>query len=129
MTAEHKTAAAPTEFDIAIIGMGPVGAAAALFLARAGLTVAVIERDAEVYKLPRAVALDGEIVRGFQRLGLGDRVASLLQPIRPGGRIGFGNSRREWLFNQAPPPSAAMAGRPSTCSTNPSWKAISGKPR
>ena len=82
--------------------MGPVGAATALFLAHAGLTVAVIERDKAVYKLPRAVALDGEIIRGFQRLGLGEEVASLLQPIRPGERLGFGNSKREWLFSQTP---------------------------
>ena len=95
---------ASADFDVAIIGMGPVGATAALFLARAGLTVAVIERDVEVYKLPRAVALDGEIIRGFQRLGLGEAVAGLMQPIRPGERIGFGNSKREWLFNQTPSP-------------------------
>ncbi len=107
MTAEHKTATASTDSDIAIIGTGPVGATAALFLARAGLTAAFIERYPEVHKLPRAISLDGEIIRGFQRLGLGEEVASLLQPISPGERVGFGNSKREWLFDQTPSPFAS----------------------
>ena len=83
MTSQHQTATASTDFDIAIIGMGPVGATTALFLARAGLTVAVIERDEDVYKLPRAVALDGEIIRGFQRLGLGEQVAMPAAALAP----------------------------------------------
>ena len=89
-------------FDVAIVGLGPVGATAAIFLAHAGLKVVAFERDAEVYKLPRAVSFDGEIVRGFQRLGLGAEVAGLLQPLRPGERLGFANSKREWLFSNAP---------------------------
>jgi 3-(3-hydroxy-phenyl)propionate hydroxylase len=87
-------------FDVAIIGLGPVGCAAAIQFATAGLRVAAIERDPEVYQLPRAVMMDGEIVRGFQRIGLGDEVASLLQPTREDDRFGFGNSEREWLFGQ-----------------------------
>ncbi|MEZ5557076.1 MAG: bifunctional 3-(3-hydroxy-phenyl)propionate/3-hydroxycinnamic acid hydroxylase [Pseudomonadales bacterium] len=87
-------------FDVAIVGMGPVGAGAALFLAHEGLSVAVIEKTTQVYELPRAVALDGEIVREFQRIGLGDELADVLQRVRPGERAGFANSRREWLFGQ-----------------------------
>ncbi|MEM7019025.1 MAG: bifunctional 3-(3-hydroxy-phenyl)propionate/3-hydroxycinnamic acid hydroxylase, partial [Pseudomonadota bacterium] len=82
----------------AIVGMGPVGSAAAILFAHAGLKVAIFERDKEVYALPRAVGMDGEIVRGFQRIGLGDNLAGLLQKIRPGDRAGFANSKREWLF-------------------------------
>jgi 3-(3-hydroxy-phenyl)propionate hydroxylase len=78
--------------------MGPVGATGALLLAEAGLEVAIVERDREVYRLPRAVNLDGEIVRAFQRYGRGDQVHALMQPVRPDDRAGFANSRREWLF-------------------------------
>jgi 3-(3-hydroxy-phenyl)propionate hydroxylase len=39
-------------------------------------------------------------VRGFQRIGLGQELSDLLQPARPGDRIGFANSKREWLFGQ-----------------------------
>jgi 3-(3-hydroxy-phenyl)propionate hydroxylase len=44
--------------------------------------------------------MDGEVVRAFQRIGLGEELASLLQPTRPGDRAGFANSKREWLFGQ-----------------------------
>ncbi|MCZ6658681.1 MAG: bifunctional 3-(3-hydroxy-phenyl)propionate/3-hydroxycinnamic acid hydroxylase [Gammaproteobacteria bacterium] len=87
-------------FDVAILGLGPVGSTAAILFAHAGLKVVAFERDEEVYKLPRAVNLDGEIVRAFQRIGLGDEVANLLQPVREGDRVGFANSKREWLFGR-----------------------------
>ncbi|MGE0622054.1 MAG: bifunctional 3-(3-hydroxy-phenyl)propionate/3-hydroxycinnamic acid hydroxylase [Pseudomonadales bacterium] len=87
-------------FDVAVVGMGPVGAGVALFLAHQGLSVAVFDKAADVYELPRAVALDGEIVRAFQGIGLGDALTQVLQAVRPGERAGFTNSRREWLFGQ-----------------------------
>ncbi len=88
------------EFDIAIVGLGPVGALAAILFAEAGLTVAAIERDEEVYRLPRAVNLDGELIRALQRVGRGQAVQDLMQAVRPGDRAGFANSKREWLFGQ-----------------------------
>jgi 3-(3-hydroxy-phenyl)propionate hydroxylase len=87
-------------YDVAIIGLGPVGAAAAVLLADAGLSVIAFERDTDVHPLPRAVGMDGEVVRGFQRIGRGEEFAALLQPIRPGDRAGFANAQHEWLFGQ-----------------------------
>ncbi len=89
---------ATEQFDVIIVGLGPVGATAAILFGAAGLTVAAIERDVEVYRLPRAVNLDGEIVRAMQRVGRGEAVDALMQSVRPGDRAGFANSRREWLF-------------------------------
>ena len=87
-------------FDVVVVGLGPSGATAALLFAEAGLKVAAFERDREIYPLPRAVAMDGEVVRAFQRIGRGQELADLLQPTRPGSRAGFANARREWLFGQ-----------------------------
>ena len=89
-----------SSYDIALIGMGPVGATAAIHFAAAGLSVAIFERDPDIYALPRAVAMDGEIVRLFQAIGRGEELASCLQKLRPGDRAGFANADREWLFGQ-----------------------------
>ncbi len=89
---------ADSDVDIAIVGFGPVGAFTALLLAEAGLRVKIFERSSEPVMLPRAVGLDGESVRAFQRIGLGDAVAAILQPPREGEKICFTNSKRDVLF-------------------------------
>ncbi|MGB8878518.1 MAG: FAD-dependent monooxygenase, partial [Solirubrobacteraceae bacterium] len=63
------------EFDVAIVGYGPVGQALAAMLGRAGHRVAAFERFAEIYRLPRAVHLDHEIMRLLQSLGLSEVLA------------------------------------------------------
>ena len=87
-------------YDVAIVGMGPVGAAAAILFADAGLDVAIVEKTEEIYPLPRAVGMDGEVVRAFQKLGKGEELNDLLQQRRPNDRVGFANSKREWMFGQ-----------------------------
>ncbi|MEN8160902.1 MAG: bifunctional 3-(3-hydroxy-phenyl)propionate/3-hydroxycinnamic acid hydroxylase [Myxococcota bacterium] len=90
-------------YDVAIVGYGPVGAYAALLLAEAGLRVAVLERSAEPVVLPRAVGLDGETLRSFQRIGLGERVEAILQPPREVDEVCFTDSKRNRLFGAALP--------------------------
>ena len=64
-------------YDVAIIGMGPTGACAAIHLANAGIKVAIFEKNKDIYPLPRAVSIDGEIVRAFQGIGKGDELCLL----------------------------------------------------
>lgn len=71
----------PLEFDVAIVGYGPVGQALAALLGQAGHRVAVFERFGEVYRLPRAVHLDHEIMRLLQSLGLSEVLADELVPV------------------------------------------------
>ena len=69
------------EFDVAIVGYGPVGQALAAMLGRAGHRVAAFERFAEIYRLPRAVHLDHEIMRLLQSLGLSEVLADEMVPV------------------------------------------------
>jgi 2-polyprenyl-6-methoxyphenol hydroxylase-like FAD-dependent oxidoreductase len=59
-----------------------VGQALAALLARAGHRVVVFERFREIYRMPRAVHLDHEIMRLLQSLGLADVLAEEMVPVR-----------------------------------------------
>jgi 3-(3-hydroxy-phenyl)propionate hydroxylase len=87
-----------SEYDVAIVGFGPVGALTALLLAESGCRVAVYEASTEPVVLPRAVGLDGESIRSFQRIGRAAEIEALLQPPRPNDAIAFTNSKREPHF-------------------------------
>jgi 3-(3-hydroxy-phenyl)propionate hydroxylase len=67
------------EYDVAIVGCGPVGALAANLLGRAGLSTLVVEREPSPHPLPRAVHLDHEMMRLFQAAGVIDRVAQSMR--------------------------------------------------
>ncbi len=67
--------------DVAIVGYGPVGQALAALLGRAGHRVMVFERFRDIYRLPRAVHLDHEIMRLLQSLGLADVLAEEMVPV------------------------------------------------
>ena len=70
----------PDVFDVAIVGYGPAGAGLANLLGQAGFSVAVFEREAAIYPLPRAIHFDGEVMRVFQSMGLKAEVESVSRP-------------------------------------------------
>ncbi len=72
--------------DVAVIGLGPVGATLARLLAQQGLSVLVLEREAAIYPLPRAVHFDAEAMRVFQGLGLADAILPRTH-VSPGMRF------------------------------------------
>ncbi len=77
--------------DVLIVGGGPVGVVTALLLARRGFAVRVLEREPEVYSLPRAIVMDDEIQRVLQGAGLIDGLRAITTPlqgaefVKPGG--------------------------------------------
>jgi len=85
------------EYDVAIIGLGPVGATLANLLAMQHLRVLVVEREADIYDLPRAVQFDGECMRVFQTIGVAQEMAPDLMPV-PGMRFvdSHGNVIIDW---------------------------------
>ncbi|MBK9180225.1 MAG: bifunctional 3-(3-hydroxy-phenyl)propionate/3-hydroxycinnamic acid hydroxylase [Acidimicrobiales bacterium] len=60
--------------DVAVVGVGPVGATALNLLGQAGLHAEGFELGTDVFTLPRAAHFDAEVMRVFQGLGLADAV-------------------------------------------------------
>jgi 2-polyprenyl-6-methoxyphenol hydroxylase-like FAD-dependent oxidoreductase len=59
-------------FDVVLIGYGPVGQVMAALLGQQGHSVAVFERQSNLYGLARAGHIDHEIMRILQSLGIAD---------------------------------------------------------
>lgn len=75
-------------YDVAVVGCGPVGAACANLLGKAGLSVLVLERAEAPHPLPRAVHIDHEMMRIFQSVGLADRLRPLMRETHGHVHIG-----------------------------------------
>lgn len=69
-------------YDVAIVGYGPVGATLANLLGQDGFRTAVVEKEAEIFGLPRAIGFDHEIMRIFQTAGLAEAVLPCTAPMR-----------------------------------------------
>ena len=74
------------EFDVVIVGYGPVGATLANLLGMHGHRVLVLEREAAMYHLPRAVHFDEEVMRVFQTIGLAHLIEKVVR-VNPGMRF------------------------------------------
>lgn len=66
--------------DVIVIGAGPVGMTAALLLARRGVRVRVLERNAGPSSEPKAISIDDESLRTMVQAGVGDRMRSIVSP-------------------------------------------------
>ncbi|WP_310714308.1 bifunctional 3-(3-hydroxy-phenyl)propionate/3-hydroxycinnamic acid hydroxylase MhpA [Streptomyces lydicus] len=117
-TGGEKSAGAADDVPVVIVGAGPVGLTAALLLARRGLDCLVLERHPAPYPLPRAVHLDGEVLRILQEAGVADAVRGISRPM-PGLRLVDGDLRtiaefrRDHLVGACGHPEASMFDQPA----------------
>lgn len=90
-------------YEVAIIGFGPTGAVAASVLGRLGISTLVVDRSTSIYDKPRAIALDHEIMRVFQALGITDEIAAHVAPY-PASEYRGVDGRIIKRLDAAPPP-------------------------
>lgn len=92
--------------DVAVIGLGPVGALLAALLVRQGLRVVALDREPDIMQVPRGVGIDGEIMRVVQSLGL---ATEMQQQLRVFGGAQYLDSAGEVVATR--PPSAVQGAQ------------------
>jgi len=95
------------DFDVAIIGYGPVGATLANLLCLLDLRVVILEREHSVFHQPRAASFDAEAMRVFQTIGLAD---AILPTVRAGRNIRHINADGRLLIRLTRPDTAGAEG-------------------
>ena len=81
--------------DVLIAGGGPTGVTLAVLLARRGMKVIVVEKEAGIYPLPRAAHIDHEGMRILQEAGVADAV---MATSRRAARYDFLNAKGKVLM-------------------------------
>lgn len=99
------------KYDVLISGAGPTGIMAANLLGKAGVSVAVFDKEADIYPLPRAAVIDDDIARIFQHAGLAD-VLSKVTSVSKGYR--FLNQEHESMFGFVRNETPSMHGYPTS---------------
>lgn len=99
------------ETDVLIVGLGPVGAALAVYLGSMGVSAIAIERDTGVYPLPRAAHLDHETMRLLHLAGGAEAVRQASQPL---SAYEFRNAAGELLMGFRPEGDLAPTGWPTS---------------
>jgi len=89
-----------------------VGAALAGLLGQWGVRTLAIDRDTEVYRLPRAAHFDHEIMRLFQQLGIANEIADHIRALSV---YEFRNAKGETLLR------FDNGGRPTVSGWQPSY--------
>ena len=71
----------PNEFQVVVVGFGPTGVVAASLLGDRNIRTLAIDRLRAVYDKPRAIAIDHEILRVLDNLGVAERVRRYIAPF------------------------------------------------
>src|SRR3954447_23230598 len=95
-TERRGSVMAQETYDVAIVGCGPVGEELSIVLAQHGVRRIAIERETGIFSTPRAVALDDEVMRIYQGLGLAEAMSAVVSLME---RVQFINEAGELLLD------------------------------
>jgi 3-(3-hydroxy-phenyl)propionate hydroxylase len=101
--ADQFDAQLDAHFDVVVVGFGPAGATCTGLLGGLGVRTLAIDRARAVYDKPRAFALDHEIMRVFQNLGLVEKILPYTAPFTPSEYYGV-NGQLIKRLGAVPPP-------------------------
>lgn len=90
-------------YDVAIVGFGPSGAVAAGLLGAQGIRTFVCDKLHDVYDKPRAIALDHEMTRLFQQMGLAKQIKPYTEPFTDSVYYGVDGQVIKRMSTVAPP--------------------------
>lgn len=113
---------AKPDYDVVIVGFGPAGAVAACWLGQFGIRTLVIDKSRTIWDIPRAVAIDHEILRIFQNLGIAEQVLVYTAPFPASEH--FGAKGQLIRRVDAVPPPYPLGYVPTMVFTQPAVEAI-----
>jgi 3-(3-hydroxy-phenyl)propionate hydroxylase len=70
----QQTATIKRQVSVVIVGAGPTGLSAAFLLGKAGIDTLLLEHNATLSDIPRAISIDDEGLRTCQAMGLGNAI-------------------------------------------------------
>lgn len=75
-------------YDVLVVGFGPAGAVAAGMLGARGHSALVVDKLTGLYDKPRAIAIDHEILRHFDNMGIAEEVLPYIEPFTASQHFG-----------------------------------------
>ena len=108
-------------YDVAIVGCGPSGAVAAALLGQRGLRVWIGDSAHAIYDKPRAFAMDHEILRVLQQLGVDGAMQAHMEPFTDSEFYGVDGQLIKCMSTIAPP--YPLGHHPSVVFNQPAWSA------
>jgi 3-(3-hydroxy-phenyl)propionate hydroxylase len=109
-------------YDVLVVGFGPAGAVAAGMLGARGHSTLVVDRLTDIYDKPRAIAIDHEILRHFDNMGIADEVMPYIAPFTASQHFGA-NGQLIRRIDMVPEP-YPLGYTPSMVFTQPPVEAV-----